>query len=200
MELETRSVYPATVEIRQEAGGGQILSGRFLYGAQNTAVISNRGTVRKERFMPGAFRYSIEREDFDINLLAGHSFDRPIASKSAGSLTFRDGPDALEFSAALPLDSQQPSWVRDTVLAVQAGSVRGISPGFSIPPRGRVPNAERLVQEPGNPGVSIRELADVLLAELSLVTRPAYSGTAVDLRSEYSDTHDMERRYRWLLV
>ena len=197
MELEHRSVYPVTVEIRQVEGGGAILSGRFPYG--ELATISNRGTVRKERFMPGSFTYSIERQDFDVNLLAGHSFDRPIASKSAGTLTFRDGPDALEFSAALPLDAQQPSWVRDTVLAVQAGLVRGISPGFSLPPKSASPNAERLTPEPGNPGVMIREISDTLTPEFSLVSRPAYNSTSVDLRSEFQETGDMEK-YRWLLL
>jgi hypothetical protein len=38
--------------------------------------------------------YSIEAEA-DVHLLAGHSFDRPLASKRAGTLTFKDTAAAL---------------------------------------------------------------------------------------------------------
>ena len=72
--------------------------------------------------------------------------------------------------------------MRDTVLAVESGLVGGISPGFVVPPRSRVPNAERLTPEPGNPSVLIREINDAVLYELSLVTRPAYPDTEVEHR------------------
>ena len=45
-----------------------------------------------------------------------------------------------------------------------------------------IDGAEVLIPEPGNPGVSIREIREALLFELSLVTRPAYPETTVSRR------------------
>ena len=59
----------------------------------------------------------------------------------------------------------------------------GISPGFSVPSSSAVPNAEELLPEPGGLGVFIRRIKEAVLFELSLVTRPAYQETEVDIRS-----------------
>ena len=191
--LEHRGWYETGLELRQE---GRELVGSFPYG--QLATISNVGTVRKERFMPGTFKYSIEREDFDISLLAGHTFDRPLASKFAGSLSFADSQSVLTFRAVLPAEGDQPSWVIDTVKAIRSKLAVGVSPGFRVPPASANPNAVRLVPEPGNPGVQIREIHDALVPELSIVTRPAYTGTGVSLRNEEMEHVNLERYYRWL--
>lgn len=193
-ELETRAVWPVDLEIRED---GRTLRGSFPYGGM--ATIADRGTVRKERFRPKAFKYSLEREDFEISLLAGHSFDRPLGSKLARTLVFKDSDDALRFTAALPPLEDQPSWMVDAVKAVRAGLVRGISPGFRVPPSSAVANAERFIPEPGNPGVQIREIAEATLYEMSVVTRPAYTDTAVDVRQGLALAGvNEERFYRWL--
>ena len=172
----------------------------------------DRGRVRKERFAPAAFGWQIRRfaelqkelgkvieEAVDearrillerelaarnVDLLRGHNFDRPIASMLSGSLKIRDSRDALRFEANLPEDP--PSWVTDTLKAVDAGLIRGVSPGFRVPPASAVANAEELVDEPGNPGVQIRQINQAVLYELSLVTRPAYVESEVDLRSDFA--------------
>ena len=193
-DLETRGFFEAGLELRQD---GRQLVGSFPYGS--LATINNVGRVRKERFMPGSFTYSIDREDFDVSLLWGHSFDRPLASKIKRSLTFSDSATALEFRAMLPPEGDQPSWVVDTVKAVRSGLAVGVSPGFRIPPASANPNAVRLVPEPGNEGVSIREIHDALVPELSIVTRAAYVESAVSLRSEGAEGRvDLEEFYRWL--
>ena len=86
----------------------------------------------------------------------------------------------MRFEAALPDDVDQPSWVRDAVLAVRGGQLRGVSPGFQVTSKG----AERLIPEPGNPAVLIREITDATIYEYSLVSRPAYSGTTLDARQD----------------
>ena len=95
-----------------------------------------------------------------------------------------DGDDAVRFEVDLPDEARQPSWMRDAVLAVEAGLSVGVSPGFSVPPANVIPNAEELIPEPGNPGVSIRAINAAVLYELSIVTRPAYGDTEVDLRAD----------------
>ena len=180
-------VWPvADLEYRQR---DRHLSGSFPYGP--TATVMDRGRVRKERISPGAFRFAIEAPEREISLLSGHSLDRPLASKLSRTLRLVDGDDALRFEATLPPEGDQPSWMVDTVKAVRAKLVRGISPGFRIPPLSVVPNAEEDVPEPGNPGVFIRLVRQAVLGEISLVTRPAYPNTTVDLRAAFPPT---ERR------
>ena len=178
--METRSVFQIDLELRQE-GDATTLRGRFPYGVE--ATMSDRGRVRKERFHPRAFRFAIDDPDREINLLRGHSFDAPLASKRNGSLVLEDTEEGVSFVARLPAEAEQPSYMRDVVAMVRNGLVGGISPGFRVPPRSVVPGAETLEPEAGNPGVMVRVIRDAVLAELSLVTRPAYPETDVDLRS-----------------
>ena len=127
-------------------------------------------------------RQELERRN--IHILSGHSFDRPLGSLLTGNARVTDGDDAVRFEVDLPDEARQPSWMRDAVLAVEAGLSVGVSPGFSVPPANVIPNAEELIPEPGNPGVSIRSINAAVLYELSIVTRPAYGATEVDLRAD----------------
>ena len=77
-----------------------------------------------------------------------------------------------------------PTYFLDTVKEVRTGRAGGLSPGFYIPPRDVVANAERLIPEPGNPGVAIREVLQAVMPEMSIVSRPVYGSTSVDLRAE----------------
>ena len=193
--MEIRAIFVLEdLELRQR-GGGRTLSGRFPY--RSRATVRDRGRVRKEMFLQRAFAFAVEDEAREIHLLAGHSFDRPLASKRRGSLRLEDRDDGLRFEADLPEAAAQPSWMRDTVLALQGGLVGGISPGFSVPPPAAVGNAEELIPEPGNPGVQIRVIRQAVLYELSLVTRPAYPETDVDLRAQNTDPGTVRRR-PWL--
>lgn len=161
---------------------GRRLSGRFPYGS--TATISDRGAVRKERFQPRAFSFAIEDPERTISLLRGHDFNAAIAVRSPKfkSLELEDGDGGLNFEAILPPASQQATHLKDTLLDVQSGMLAGISPGFKIPPSSAVPDAEEFLPEPGNPGVEIRLIRAAVLYELSLVHRPSYKETSVELR------------------
>ena len=179
MDLEIAATYElVSLELRQE-GGRPTIVGRFPYSGM--AVMRATGHVRKERVAPGAFRYAIEAPDREINLLSGHSFDRPLASKLRGTLTFDDSPDALSFRAVLPTVDRQPTYMRDTILGIEEGLQAQLSPGFVVPPASTVPGAERIDLEPGT-GVGIRTIVEAVLLEMSVVTRAAYSEAAVALR------------------
>ena len=198
MDIETRAVYELTgLELRQD---GRELVGSFPYNQQ--ATIAATGRVRKETFRARAFRFAVEDINRNVHLLAGHNYGTPLASKQRGSLILEDTDDALSFRALLPPEGERPSWMVDTVLAYRAGLIGGISPGFSVPPATAVPDAEELIPEPGNPGVAIRSIRAAVLFELSLVTRPAYTGTEVALRQQSDGLlvpADLDRRARlWL--
>ena len=173
------AVYPVELETRQR-GGGRRLRGRFPYNS--TATLRDRGRIRKERFGRRAFRFTVDG-DGEVNLLRGHSFDSPLASRGAGTLELIDTDEALEFRATFPPVAQQPTWMRDSVLAVEGGLLVGVSPGFTVPPADVVPNAVELIPEPGNEEVEIMQINEARLYELSLVSRPAYGDTTLDIRS-----------------
>ena len=162
--------------------------------------MASRGRVRKERFESRAFRFAIEDPERDIHLLVGHSYDAPLARKLNGSLLLDESDSELAFTANLPVESARPSWMVDALKAVAMGLMTGLSPGFNVPPVSVVANAERLIPEPGGAGVFIRSIIAAVLFETSLVTRPAYKGTGVQLREESGlyvlDTNERFRRWQ----
>ena len=218
----------ADLEIRAK-GAGRALFGSFPYG--KTATVKDRGKVRKERFKKGAFGWQFREfsklqkkmarmieesadkvrreliqeqlERRNVHILAGHDFGKPLGSMMSGA-KIRDTDKGVDFEVDLPPEAKQPSWVKDAVLQIEAGTMGGISPGFRVPPASAVANAEELIDEPGNPGVKIRQVNQAVLFELSLVTRPAYGQTEVDLRADelFGSTEPTEpqrrRRRLWL--
>ena len=181
--METRGIWPvAGLEVRQQGGRPRIF-GSFPYNA--LAVLADRGTVRKESIEPGAFSFTLDDPDAEINLLFGHNFDKPLASRLGGSLVLKDTEDFLTFIATIPEGAERATHITDALVMLGSGLIKGISPGFRVPPASAVPDAERLVPEPGNKeGVMIRMLKSLVLYELSLVTRPAYEASMAELRAK----------------
>lgn len=173
------------LELRRANDGSASLSGRFPYNV--AAVLSDGGQTgrpRKEVIAPRAFSYRVDRPEEDIHLLVGHSYDRPLASRSAGTLKLTDSDNALSFTAMISREMQEVSYVRDFLATLGAGLVGGISPGFRIPPPRAVAKAEKIEDEDPKLGTAIiRTVMAALLYELSVVTRPAYPETQIEARS-----------------
>lgn len=177
-------IHDGELELRRAPGGRQRrLSGRFPYNKR--AVLSDggrNGRPRKEVIAPRAFSYRVNKPDEDIHLLVGHSYDRPLASRKAGTLELTDTDDALIFEAIITEEMERVSYVQDALAALEARLIVGISPGFRIPPQRAVKNAETVADEGfdtanGAHNAIIRTIHQALLYELSLVTRPAYPDT-----------------------
>ena len=176
------AAFEGDLEIRQ-FGGARSIVGTFHYNT--TGTVSDRGRVRKESFASRAFRFAIDQEpERKIDLLVGHDFGKPIANRQSGSLVISDSAEAVTFTATLPEEALTPSWVLDVEKAIANGTMKGLSPGFRVPPVSAVPNAERLIPEPGNPGVQIRQINDAVLREFSIVTAGIYDDAMVELRAE----------------
>ena len=175
--------------------------GRFPYNS--LAIVSDRLTTRKETFSAGAFAFSLEEaraRRARIDVLQGHDFNRPLGNTLDGNVEFdeirnENGGLDLVFSLELPREADQPMYMRDAVSAIRAGLMRGISPGFRIPPASAVSNAVELVPERGNPSVNIRQINAAILYEMSIVTRAAYPDTSVENRLWQPAT---ARRRIWL--
>lgn len=154
-----------SLELRSE-GGATRLSARFPYGRETEIAPG-----RFETIAPRAFAARLASGD-DIHLLAGHSYDRPLASRSAGTLTLTDADDALALEATIEVGT---TWARDFLAAHSAGLIRGLSPGF------RVPRGGERIEQRGS-GV-LRTITAADLFEVSAVTRPAYSDAQIEARS-----------------
>ncbi|MEM6550409.1 MAG: HK97 family phage prohead protease [Pseudomonadota bacterium] len=172
------------LELRRE-GGDTRLRGRFPYNSR--AVLSDggrRGRPRKEQFASHAFKFSVDSEA-RIDLLAGHSFDRPLASRANGTLDLVDTAEALTFTARILPELMDVAHVRDTLTMIGAGLAVGVSPGFRIPPPAAVPpeEAETVEEEDPSEGRAIiRTIRQAILFELSVVSRPAYPEAQVEAR------------------
>ena len=195
-ETPALAIWAAELELRRE-GGDPVLRAMFPYG--KTATLRDRGRVRKERFRPHAFRYAIEAAERPIDLLVGHDFGKPLASRQGGTLDVMDAPEGVHLEARFPPEARQPTWMKDALLSVSGGLMVGLSPGFRVPPRSAVPNAEELTPEPGNEAVMIRDVREAVLREMSLVTNPAYGDSEVELRAELEAMAAPPRRvFTWL--
>ncbi|MGR3477407.1 HK97 family phage prohead protease [Sulfitobacter sp.] len=181
------------LELRKRASGALALQGRFPYGKR--AVLSDGGRTgrpKKEVIAPRAFAYRVERPEEDIHFLVGHSFDKPLASRGAGTLDLVDGEEALTFTATITEEMQEVSYVKDVLASIAAGLTLGISPGFRLPPKRAVPEPEKIEDEGMDPengahNAIIRTVLAALLYEISVVTRPAYPEAQVEARNWGAD-------------
>lgn len=183
------------LEIRRSPTGGRRLRGRFPY--RSRAVLSdggkNGGRPVKESFEPGAFTFSLESPDQEIHALVGHSFDKPLASKKAGTLTFNDTKEALQFDAEITPQVLDTSYGSDLIKQIDGGMPMGISPGFRLPPPRAVAKPEVFTDEGHDPArgmhnARIRTILQAILFEISVVSRPAYPETVVQLDAQGNPT------------
>ncbi len=186
--------YPADLEVRKRKDGSRIVRGRFPYNRR--AVLTdggNTGRPVKEVFKPKSFTYRIDIPTEEIHLLVGHDYDKPLASKLNGTLSFKDTAAALLIEAVITPQVLQTSYARDTLALIAAGLAVGLSPGFRIPPKRTVPNAETYEDEDPSEGrAKIRTINDALLYEMSVVTRPAYSESIVEADEDEDEEEEDE--------
>ena len=209
--MEHRAVYEGELELRQSGRRLAGRFPYSQKSGDRQATVMNRGKIRKERIAGDAFGWQIrefeklqgelaatiesavdearvqiirqELERRNIHVLAGHSYDKPLGDRLRSGARVTSTREAVEFELELPDEADQPGYMRDVVHMVRAGLIGGISPGFRVPPRAVVPDGERLEPEIGNPAVQVRVIENAILSELSIVTRPAYSDTDVDVRA-----------------
>lgn len=201
-------IFPGELEVRKRSGGGRVIRGRFPYNKR--AVLTdggNKGRPVKEQFAPQSFQFRIDDETAEIFLLSGHDYGKPLASKLTRTMSFVDTAAALIFEAIITPKVLETSYAADVLALIGAGLAVGLSPGFRIPPKKTVPNAETFADEPPSEGRAvIRTIHEALLYELSIVTLPAYDETEVEEADEDAD-HEIEPRslivsspspsYRW---
>lgn len=125
------------------------------------------GTFR-EMIRPGAFKNAIERDD--VRALWNHDPNYVLGRNKSGTLSLSEDDVGLKIEITPP-DAQ---WARDLMESMRRGDVDQMSFGFRV-----VTDAWRMQD-----GEDIRELLDVELFDVSVVTYPAYTETSAAVRSK----------------
>ncbi|MDP1797916.1 MAG: HK97 family phage prohead protease [Planctomycetaceae bacterium] len=134
---------------------------------------------------PGAFSRTL-RDLPDVFLLNQHAYDRPLSRTRNGSLSLVEDSRGLRFEAALPNTTD----ARDVHEMVRTGVLDGMSFGFHT-------TDDRWADDYAA-GMPLRELMNVELFEISIVTRPAYATTSVATRRQ--PTRAVQQRLAQLMV
>jgi uncharacterized protein len=165
---DVRSLLDA--EIRADGGdGGARLVG---YAAVFDSLSEDLGGF-KEVIRPGAFRAALEGSD--VRALVNHDTSKVLGRNTAGTLRLRETPRGLQFE----LDPPDTSYARDLLVSVARGDMNQGSFKFYM-----FSDSKRGQSWSATPSGVVREITEFAdIDEISIVTFPAYTATAVSLRS-----------------
>ena len=135
------------------------------------ALSANLGGF-KERIRKGAFEASLQRDD--QRALFCHESAYVLGRKSASTLTLKEDAKGLFFSI-LPPDT---GWARDLLVSIPRRDISQCSFGFTVDPNGDTWSRQG--------SMAIREVLKATLAEISIVSFPAYEATSVFVRTPMS--------------
>lgn len=160
MEVEVRGGIPA--EIRAEGDTIKVSGHAAVFN--QTADIAG---LFQERFLPGAFRNAIANDD--VVFLINHD-GLPLARTRSGTLTLSEDETGLRMQTEL--DPNDPD-VQSIVGKMRRGDLDKMSIAF----RADLQEWDDTQDPP------LRTIKQASLADVSVVTNPAYDGTDIGLRS-----------------
>ena len=137
------------------------------YAAVFNSLSSDLGGFR-ERIIPGAFTNSLNRSNGDVLALGFHDMNVIFGRQSAGTLELKEDGHGL----FMEIDPPATTAANDIIENVKRGNLRHMSFGFFI-------KEDKFIEDDD---LIIREITDVELIEVSIVSVPAYQATEVNLR------------------
>lgn len=158
-----RRITEDTIEIRSEDGRRPVVYGyAAVYNSQSRDLGGFTEIIR-----PGAFRSALE-SGRNVNAYFNHNENMVLGSTAAGTLRLSENSRGLRYEIDLP----DTSYARDLAELISRKDIRGNSFAFA--------NAKDQWNAKGNK----RELIDMELHDVSIVTNPAYeSAQIVSMRS-----------------
>jgi len=168
-KVERRAL--AGIELRATEGQPNVLRGYAAMFEKRSLDLGGFVEVIRK----GAFSRSL-KSSMDVLALAHHDTSRPLARRSAGTLTIQEDDTGLLVEITLA----DTTHARDVLADVRARNIEGMSFMFITKKDSWTRSA------PGEP--AIRELIDVDLFEVSAVTVPAFPDTSIAARSMPTDT------------
>lgn len=163
MKKTERRALSAPIEVRKAADAeGRTISG---YAAIFNSVTDIGGYFR-EQIAPGAFANAIAG---DVRALFDHDSSKVLGRTTAGTLRLSEDSKGLAIEIDLP-DTQT---ARDLAVSMERGDISGMSFGFAV--------TRQEWDETQDP--PLRTILECELAEVSVVTFPAYEDTEAAVRS-----------------
>lgn len=135
----------------------------------------------REVIRPGAFDKSLKN---DIRALWNHNTAYVLGRTTAGTLDIRSDAKGLFFE----VDPPETTWANDLVESIKRGDINQMSFGFTV----NEDNWSSLED-----GTEMRELLDVDLIEVSVVTFPAYQATSATAGTRSIDQAEEEVKKRY---
>jgi HK97 family phage prohead protease len=136
------------------------------------ALVFNKPSVDlggfREVILPEAVDRTL-REGLDVRALVDHDTAKVLGRNKAGTLVMKKTSTGLQ----VQIDPPQTSYARDILESVNRGDVSGMSFAFRV-------ITDDWHEEDGMP---MREVHDMRISEVSVVTFPAYPDTSVSLRA-----------------
>lgn len=151
MNHRARGQMPCVFEVKSLAADGTFEGYASVFGVVDS---------QRDRVHAGAFKGSLRGRDKPVQLLWQHQWDKPIGVITA---LFEDAR-GLYLKGKLLMEVAQ---AREAYALMKAGVVRGLSIGYSVKRSRR------------NVDSCVRELLDLNLWEISLVTQPANEAAQV---------------------
>lgn len=164
--IERRIVPAAGIELRAEDGAPYDGTGQ-AYITWYPAVFNQPTDLgyTREVVRPGAFAKTL-KDGADVRALVNHNPDYVLGRTKSGTLELAEDEKGLRARVAVP----NTSWAKDLLETLKRGDVDQGSFGFTV---------MRDRWERDEYGNSVRELIEVALFDVSIVTFPAYPQTEV---------------------
>jgi HK97 family phage prohead protease len=159
LTFEIREVMTNTVENSVKIGGYAAVFDKPSEILYNSFI---------ERIRPGAFKKTITEKD--QVMLWDHNSQYILGRRSNGTLTLEEDEIGLKFECTLP----DTTYARDCMELIKRGDVKQMSFGFNV-----INEEWQDLEKP----IQRRDILEIRLFEVSIVTFPAYADTSVSLRS-----------------
>ena len=160
---ERRVVEDLEMRVVEDDDGGQKIKGyAAVFNELSQPLFGFREIIRK-----GAFKKTIK--EADVRALKNHNPDFVLGRRSAGTLKLWEDSKGLGMEIVPP----DTTWAKDLMVSIGRRDITQASFGFSTIKDGWAKDGETLV----------RELQEVRLFDVSVVTFPAYTQTEVHVRA-----------------
>ena len=168
-EIERRTMNMDGLEVRAADSVAPKIVGHAALFDSFSSPIANEFV---EVIRPGAFDRAV-RENQDVRALINHDKNFVLGRTASGTL--RLSVDSV--GLGIEIDPPDTSFARDLAVSIGRGDISQMSFAFTV-------RDQKFTRGGGPGGLDLRELIDVDLWDVSAVTYPAYSDTAVEMNSQ----------------
>lgn len=166
-KVEVRSFTVENLQTEERGDHKPTLVGyAALFGVETTI-----GGMFRESIRSGAFTRAIQ-EKHDVRATLNHDPNYVFGRTKSGTLTIEQDDQGLR----VEIDPPEAQWSKDIIASVKRGDIDQMSFQF-------IPKKVEWSQAEDQGGLDLREIVDLDLRDVSLVTFPAYDKTSVSARS-----------------